>query len=240
MSNTFFQFKQFTVQQDRCAMKVSTDACLFGAWAAEQVNRLPLTCCTVLDIGTGTGLLSLMLAQKTGALIDAVELDQAAADQARENVQASAWGDRIQVVQADIKTYSSNTKYDLIISNPPFFERSLLSPVQTNNQAKHSQDLTLQQLIRAAGEHLAATGHVAVLLPWSRMDYLIQTAVAEGFYLVAALLASHSPAHPFFRSCLLFNRSAEQEVIREEMSIKKDNRYTERFVALLKDYYLYL
>lgn len=240
MSNTYFQFKQFTVQQDRCAMKVSTDACLFGAWAAEKINTLQLTCRTILDIGAGTGLLSLMLAQKTGAMIDAVELDRAAAYQARENVQASAWGDRIQVIQADIKTYSSNRKYDLIISNPPFFEKSLLSPDKINNQAKHSQDLTLQQLMQAAGEHLEATGHVAVLLPWSRMDYLVQTAIAEGFNLVAALLVSHSPAHPFFRSCLFLNRFAEQEVIREEMSIKNENRYTERFTALLEDYYLYL
>ena len=240
MSNTFFQFRQFTVQQDRCAMKVSTDACLFGAWVAEKVNGLPINCRTLLDVGAGTGLLTLMLAQKTGAVIDAVEIDRAAWSQAVENAGASAWKDRIQVIQADIKTFGSDKKYDLIISNPPFFEKSLLSPVQTNNQAKHSHDLTLQQLIRAAGKHLAATGWMAVLLPWGRTDYFVQTALAEGFNLAATLLVSHSANHSFFRSCLLLNRSPGQEVIKEEMSIKKNNQYTERFIGLLKDYYLYL
>src|SRR5882724_12429409 len=122
MSNHFFQFKQFTIHQDHCAMKVTTDASLFGAWAEESVRSREPGVRNILDIGTGTGLLSLMLAQRINADIDAIEIDEAAAEQAIENTEASAWKERITVINADAKNYSFPKKYDCIISNPPFYE----------------------------------------------------------------------------------------------------------------------
>lgn len=240
MKNSFFRFKQFTVQQDRCALKVGTDACLFGAWIAEKITALKLDCGHLLDIGTGTGLLSLMLAQKTAALIDAVELDAAACSQAAANVAASAWKDRIRVVQADIKTFAAGKKYGLVISNPPFYENDLASPVLTNNKAKHGVTLSLPQLLRAATDHLCTTGHAAVLLPYHRMDNFVRLAGVAGLHPIAMLLTRHSAQHPLSRSCLLFGLTAGQEMISEQLSIRTGDDYTERFRELLKDYYLYL
>src|SRR5205085_2984467 len=121
-SNSYFQFKQFRVQQEATAMKVSTDACIQGAWTPIE----PFVK-NVLDIGTGTGLLSLMVAQRNNhILIDAIELDENAAQQATENIHASPWGDRINIVNGDIRNYTFNRQYDLIICNPPFFQNSLL------------------------------------------------------------------------------------------------------------------
>eukprot|EP01136_Pigoraptor_vietnamica_P012822 Opistho-1_new@53158 len=117
MSNHYFQFKQFTIHQDKCAMKVSTDACIQGAWTpiANDVVH-------VLDIGTGTGLLSLMLAQRNSNIhIDAIELDADAARQAQENISASPWADRVDVMQGDVTAYQFAKQYDMVICNPPFF-----------------------------------------------------------------------------------------------------------------------
>ena len=119
MSNNYFQFKQFTIHQDKCAMKVCTDACLFGAFVANEIQDKTIN--HILDIGAGTGLLSLMLAQKSNAAIDAVEIDKSTYEQAEENISQSSWKEKITVYNSGIADFYSNYKYDLIISNPPFF-----------------------------------------------------------------------------------------------------------------------
>src|SRR5450631_830225 len=123
MPNSYFRFKQFVIQQDRSTMKVCTDSCVLGAWTALQLGQVK----TILDIGTGTGLLALMLAQKSEGLIDAVESDPESAGQARENIGQSSWSDRIRVVEKDARDYLNETHYDFIITNPPFFESDLRS-----------------------------------------------------------------------------------------------------------------
>src|SRR5258705_6346666 len=150
MANSYFKFKQFTIHQDRCAMKVTTDACLFGAWVAIEAGILESEDGSILDIGAGTGLLSLMLAQKTNVSIDSVEIDEAAAKQARENADASPWKERIFVMPGDAKymAYTLCKNFDIIISNPPFYENELASPDHHKNIAHHDGGLLLDELLQ--------------------------------------------------------------------------------------------
>lgn len=164
-------------------MKVCTDACIFGAWIAKKItgNRLPLINC--LDIGTGTGLLNLMLAQKNPDLIlDAVEIEANAYEQAKENISTSPWLHRLEIFHSDIKNYVSAKKYDLIISNPPFFENELSSKEENKNIAKHDKGLTLKDLIGAIKIHLATAGYFATLLPYHRVKYFENLAAENNFF----------------------------------------------------------
>ena len=123
MANTYFQFKQFIIHQDQCAMKVCTDACILGAWFAEKIPSQS----AVLDIGSGTGLLMLMLAQKNKSEIDGIELDLSSFKQLKENISISKWKESLHAFPGDVRTFSFSSKYDFIIVNPPFFEGDLLS-----------------------------------------------------------------------------------------------------------------
>jgi len=239
MSNTYFQFKQFTIHQDRCAMKVCTDACLFGAWVTEKVRSEKYEVRTVMDIGTGTGLLSLMLAQKTRAIIDAIELDEQAAEQASENFESTPWKERLQVIQADARLVQLGRKYELIISNPPFFENDLKSGDGQRNLALHSKELTLQELLLAVKKYLAADGKFTVLLPYYRKEAFKNLAFDEGFFLEEEISVKQSPAHSFFRVMLLFT-TVEVPARFDTITIHDEGEYTPSFTALLKDYYLKL
>ena len=148
MANSYFQFKKFIIHQDRCAMKVTTDGCLFGAWIATNAGSKKHGINTVLDIGTGTGLLSLIYAQKNpDVIIDAMEMDEEAAEQARENVESFPIKNHVQVHCADARNFMFPHKYDLIISNPPFYEKSLVSPISRKNIAHHHEGLLISELI---------------------------------------------------------------------------------------------
>ena len=219
-------------------MKVCTDACLFGAFVANETANEKLF--RILDIGTGTGLLSLMLAQKSTANIDSIEIDTAACEQAKENIAASPWKEKITTINADITTFNSKNKYDLIISNPPFFEGDLQSANEQKNAAKHDAALTLEQLLVAANNNLNKEGIFAVLLPYHRVDYFIKESAAKGLYLTNRLLVKQAPTHNFFRGILIFSKT-NSGLQSNELSIK-DNKgnYTGEFTGLLKDYYLYL
>ena len=239
MANTYFQFKQFTIHQHNCAMKVCTDACLFGAWVASELaanNQLQ----SYLDIGAGTGLLSLMLAQKTTAFIDAVEIDTAAFEQAKENIHQSQWSEKISVINTHITSFKTIKKYDCIISNPPFFEGYLKSSNSNKNAAKHDTTLTLQQLLQVVDETLDHEGYFAILLPYHRADLFIDAAVKSTLYLSKKVLIKQTPRHDYFRAMLLFTRQ-QTIIVNEEIIIKDEaNNYTEAFTRLLKDYYLFL
>lgn len=237
MPNNYFQFKQFTVFQDKCAMKVCTDACLFGAVIAGN-EQLVANC---LDIGTGTGLLSLMFAQKnSSAIIDAVEINTDAAEQSIENITASPWAERIHIYNEDILTFNPGKQYDCIFSNPPFFEDDLRSPDDAKNNAKHNTSLTLSGLIHFADIHLTKDGHFAVLLPYHRVDQFTEEARKTGFHLTKQILVKQTMKHPFFRGILFFGRR-ENKTQCSELIIKDNaNNYTPEFSAALKDYYLLL
>lgn len=219
-------------------MKVCTDACLFGAWMAAKTTRIGPDG-SILDIGTGTGLLSLMLAQQNRARIDAVELDEHAAEQAAENFEASPWQERLQVIRGDIRTVHLGKKYELIISNPPFFENDLKSADSRRNLALHSEALSLEELLTAALAHLTDHGQLAVLLPYHRKQAFEELAAENGCYLVEEVSVKQTPAHPCFRAMLLFGRVKTTPLI-QTMIIREGSAYTEPFRNLLSPYYLKL
>lgn len=221
-------------------MKVCTDACLLGAWVAHKMRGLNRGIKNILDIGTGTGLLALMLAQKTNAAIDAIEINKDAAQQAKENFMLSPWADKIHIHPAAIQQFAAFKKYDLIISNPPFFEDDLRSNDAHKNAAKHDTALTLQQLIDAFKQHLADDGCAFVLLPYHRTNYCKAIAANAGLFVNEILLVKQSPQHHFFRSVIMLGK--QQNNCKEEIIIIHDDKrkYTAEFTHLLKDYYLKL
>ena len=222
-------------------MKVCTDACLFGAWVAEKIINVELPVNNCLDIGTGTALLSLMLGQKNNQLqIDAVEIEENAFEQAKENVDRSPWKERINIRHADAKDIFSDNKYELILSNPPFFENDLLSAEKNKNIAKHDAGLQLSSLINIAKRNLSAGGYFAVLLPYHRITEFEKLAEESSFYLKEKVLAKQTPAHNFFRGMLLFSTKKSVTTTTEIIIKNKAGNYTAEFSELLKDYYLYL
>ena len=235
MANNYFRFKQFIIHQGKCSMKVCTDACIFGAWLANYC--FDATVC--LDIGAGTGLLSLMYAQQNlTATIDAVEIEENSFEQATENFQLSKWSNRLQVFKADIKEFKPCKKYDLIISNPPFYENDLLSTQKNKNIAKHNAGLNFSDLIKAVRNNLKVDGHFAVLLPYQREEYFEKLAGENNFFLKEKLLIKQSSKHNFFRGILLFS-NLHSSYTKKELIIKNDNdEYTVKIKELLKNYYM--
>ncbi len=219
-------------------MKVCTDACLFGAYMTNELLRAPAK--NVLDIGTGTGVLSLMLAQKTAACIDTVEIDQDAFEQAKENIVHSPFKDRIAIINTDVATFDTDKKYDCIISNPPFFEADLKSADVKKNAAKHDSTLTYDVLLHAIQKNLSTAGSFAVLLPYHRSNYFETTAAAFNFYCNKKISVKQTPKHNYFRAILIFS-GKKISVQENEICIKnEEGNYSDHFTYLLKDYYLYL
>lgn len=238
MRNSFFSFKQFTVQQQNCAMKVCTDACLFGAIVAKHFETTAVN--NILDIGTGTGLLSLMLAQKINAVIDAVEIDEHAAMQAAYNFQQSPWEERLHLHNTTIQHFKSLHKYDLIICNPPFYENDLKSDNEKRNIALHSSNLSFEELISTAKKHISKSGTFVVMLPYHRVFNFEKLTSTNNFFINKRFLIKQTPQHNFFRTVLFFsfkeNKRMQEEIIIQNM----DKKYSTEFSELLYDYYLNL
>jgi tRNA1Val (adenine37-N6)-methyltransferase len=219
-------------------MKVTTDACIQGAW-----TPLPSGVANVLDIGTGTGLLSLMLAQKkAGTNIDAVEIDKDAAEQARQNVVNSPWADRINVINADITNWRPDKKYDLIITNPPFFNNSLLTPHPQKNVAKHTITLDLDTLFHVFDIMLVDEGIASVLLPVKEFSLLESIIKESTFKIIKHLTIKHTVSGKETRKIGLISRGNNKKTAEAEFLIIKDsnNEYTPEFSELMNPYYLNL
>ena len=237
MANPYFKFKQFTIYQDQCAMKVCTDACILGAWFSQKIPSYS----SILDIGSGSGLLMMMLAQNSKAEIHGIEIDLPSFKQQKENFIHSKWKDKLKAFPGDAKTFAFPMKYDFIISNPPFFENDLQSEIEELNVAKHSKFLTFEELIKIVNENLEPDGNFGVLLPYQRLAYFEDLALRSGFYVTEALLVKQSYQHDFFRGILQLSRQKISPVLKHEITIKnEDGKYSDEFVELLKDYYLYL
>jgi tRNA1Val (adenine37-N6)-methyltransferase len=237
MSNSYFRFKQFTIQQDQCAMKVCTDACLFGAWLTAKAPHQG----HILDIGSGTGLLMMMLAQRSQAKIHGIEIDLGAYKQSKENTGQNDWKDRLTVFPGDVRHYALPVSYDFIFANPPFFENDLASASGPEQVAKHSKLLTLDELLIAVHNNLQPQGSFAILLPYNRWEYFDKLAHWQHFHLADKVLVKQSPKHNYFRALLHYSRQQPATVQASEITIQKyDGAYTEAFTELLRDYYLYL
>jgi tRNA1Val (adenine37-N6)-methyltransferase len=238
MPNPYFQFKQFTIFQDQCAMKVCTDACILGAWFADK----PTDYSRMLDIGSGTGLLVLMLAQKHKGEISGIELNLTAFGQLKNNIEQSPWPHRLTAVFGDVRSFSFPGKFDFIITNPPFYENDQPAVSTAANLARHSKELTLQEVLAAIDANLSGQGSFGILLPYHRTALFEELArTVYGFSLKEKLLVRQSPRHDFFRSILWMSRHPNYFIRESELTIQSgDGGYTADFVGLLKDYYLYL
>jgi len=218
-------------------MKVCTDACILGAWFSEKTPAYS----SVLDIGSGTGLLMLMLAQKHKGEIQGIELDLPAFKQLKENIGQSRWRGGLKVFPGDIRQFNFPHKFDFIITNPPFYERDLEADSHSKNLARHSKELTLAELLAAIDENLLAEGSFGILLPYHRVHYFEELAKCRHFHLRERLLVRQTPRHDLFRAVLHFSRNKENFIPETELSIQDEQgRYTDEFVELMRDYYLKL
>ncbi len=229
------------MEQHLSAMKVTTDGCLFGAWVSHLLQKGKETFSAALDIGTGTGLLSLMVAQKSAIDIDAVEIDNGAAEQARLNFAQSPWAQRLQLIEGDINTVVLKKEYDAIFSNPPFYEKELASPNAARNMAHHSEQLTLEQLFSVIYQKLTAEGTYFLLLPYKRKKEIERLLNNAGLYIHTIVEVQPLVAHAPFRLLLKGGKKeTEQKEIKTFCIKDTEGHYTPPFVQLLQDYYLYL
>jgi tRNA1Val (adenine37-N6)-methyltransferase len=231
-SNTHFSFKKFTIHQDQTAMKVTTDACILGAYTDVKNTK------RILDIGTGTGLLALMLAQRSEAEIEGIEIEEVAYNQAVENVESSIFKDKIKLYYTDIQSFTSKNCYDLIISNPPFFQNHLKAEIQTRNNALHTDTLSFEDLLNSVIRLLSPNGTFVVLLPLYESSVLETMANQLGLFANKKLNIHHREGSKILRIITTFGFIKTKAQI-EQLFIKDSNEsYTADFQRLLSDYYL--
>lgn len=232
-----FQFKQFTIHQDKCAMKVGTDGVLLGAWAPVAHNPY-----NVLDIGAGTGLISLMIAQRSHAeQIDGIEIDADAYEQCIENFEASPWGDRLFCYHASLDDFMEEweEEYDLIVSNPPFYTEDYTSGNEQRDQARFAQSLPFEDLAEASGILLSENGVLAVILPYKEEARFRLLAQEEGLYPFKITRVKGTPNSETKRSLLAFSRFETTDIAIDELVIEPArHQYTSEYIQLTQDFYL--
>lgn len=234
--NNYFQFKQFRIVQERSAMKVGMDGVLLGTWAD------PSDAERILDIGTGTGLIALMMAQKNNhTQIDAIEVDKEAFDEAVQNIQQSHWSERIHPELCSFQEFAerTNLKYDLIVSNPPFFTNGVKAPVENRAQARHSDSLPLDVLISGAAGLLRENGRIALVLPVESIQEITKLANLNRLYISRLCRVKPNPQKPVFRILIeLANSTCTIQESELMIEFEKHHDYTPEYKALTKDFYL--
>ncbi len=229
----FFRFKQFTIAQEQTAMKVGTDGVLLGAWADLK------TAYNILDIGTGTGLIALMCAQRQSlAKIDAIEIEPSAAHQAYKNFINSNWSERLHLIQIDFKMFSPQKQYDVIISNPPYFDEKTLNRNKQRDLARHNHHLSLEVLINRAKKILKPNGNIQLILPADKLKYLKQIYQQEQLYLnKICYVQGHANAK--IKRILVKISRIETALKEEKLLIEHSrHRYTNEYINLTRDFYL--
>lgn len=238
MANPYFRFKQFTVYHDRCAMKVGTDGVLLGAWAGTEYSM------NILDVGTGTGLIALMMAQRfPAASLWAVDNEASALEQAKLNIDNSPFSDRITLVDSSFQQFALQTaiRFDLIVSNPPYFTDSLLPPKKQRAQARHSVTLTLDELLFASRSCLSESGILSLILPYSRSDELEKLCEKHSFHLKRKIIVLPLPnAVPKRILVDMTMQQTRQTATRSLIIEKSRHHYSRAFADLVRDFYLYL
>lgn len=234
MVNSYFRFKQFTIYQDKCVFKVGTDGVLLGASA--DISGVK----TVLDIGTGTGLIALMMAQRSDAEITAIEPDHESFSQACKNIAGSKWGERIKVINSTLQDFHPDPlRFDLIISNPPFFTDSLRNPDQAKATARHNVLLNNEDLLKGAVRLMAEGGRLQVIMPYAEGNILIAEAQCYGLYCNNILKIKPLPTSEIRRLILTFSRDM-MKPNESFLTIEKGKRheFTEEYRNLTREFYL--
>ncbi|PHS10597.1 MAG: tRNA (adenine-N(6)-)-methyltransferase [Kordia sp.] len=234
--NKPFQFKEFSVNQDRCAMKIGTDGVLLGAWTSVKHNPF-----SVLDIGAGTGILSLILAQRSHAeTIEAIEIDDAAFEQAASNFEDSPWGDRLFCYHAGFNEFVEeiDDKYDLIISNPPFYSENYKTDNPQRDLARFTDALPFEHLLYGTAKLLDDNGKASFIIPFSEEVNFILLAEKTGLYPNRITRVKGTNTSEIKRSLLEF--SFTKTIINtSELTIETSrHQYTEDYINLTKDFYL--
>jgi len=236
MSKLPFKFKQFTVNQDRCAMKIGTDGVLLGAWAS--VNQNPFS---VLDIGAGTGIMSLMLAQRCFAeVIDAIEIDDDAYEQCTENFENSSWNDRLFCYHASLEEFVEeiDDKYDLIVSNPPFYSDDFKSENKQRDLARFQDALPFEHLLESVSELLSETGVFSVIIPFKEEKAFIDLASNLGLFANRIIRIKGNHKSEIKRSLMEFSFT-KNDIKTDELIIETNrHQYTQDYINLTKDFYL--
>lgn len=231
-----FLFKEFTINQDRCAMKIGTDSVLLGSWTSIESNPY-----SILDIGAGTGVLSLMLAQRSSAeIIDAIEIDDDAYEQCVENFENSPWGDRLFCYHASLEEFTEEIEdtYDLIVSNPPFYSESYKSDNEQRDLARFADAMPFRHLIESVSKLLSKNGVFSLILPFSEEKDFIVLATKEHLFPKRLLRVKGSPSSDIKRSLMEFTFQ-ENDVEIEELIIETSrHQYTDDYIHLTKDFYL--
>lgn len=235
--NKPFRFKKFTIKQDQSAMKIGTDGVLLGAWV--NLDTCPMS---ILDIGAGTGVLSLMLAQRTTAdIIDAIEIDAKAFEQCVENFEVSPWADRLFCYHASLLEFHhemDEETYDLIISNPPFYLEDMTSGDEARDLARQNSSLPFEQLIRASSQLLSESGVFALIVPIQNEELILKEAKKNGLYPKRITHVKGTKSAEVKRSLMEFH-FLDQLVLKDELVIEHArHQFTEEYIKLTKDFYL--
>lgn len=234
-----FKFKEFTVQQNKTAMKIGTDAVLLGAWCS--LGEFPDA---ILDIGSGTGIIALMLAQRSDAItIDAVEVDENAYEQTVENFEQSNWGDRLFCYNASFTSFATemveeDEKYDVIVSNPPFYKEDYQTEDVSRNKARFTSSLSFLALLKGVAKLLAKNGLFSVIIPYKEEEYFIKLAQENKLFPYKICRVRGNKTSEIKRSMLTFSFE-KTTVKKEELIIETDrHQYTKEYISLTKDFYL--
>jgi tRNA1Val (adenine37-N6)-methyltransferase len=234
MSNNYFSFKHFTIYQDRSAFKVGTDGVLLGASADITGVR------HILDIGSGTGLVSIMLAQRCDAEMTAIEPDNDSYIQACENVSRCPWNNRIKVENTDLQNYNPElNKFDLIVTNPPYFTDSLKSPDIRKSGARHNDSLASEEILDGVLRLMKEDGRLQLILPYVEGNIFIADAARYGLYCNSVLKVKPLPTSEIRRLILTLSRS-RQKPVEKFLTIERGKRheFTDEYISLTKDFYL--
>lgn len=235
MANDFFQFKQFTIHQQHCAMKVGTDGTLLGSWASA-----PAGACRILDVGTGTGLIALMMAQRfPEARVTGIDIDTDAVGQASENALESPFKERIMIREGDVTRMEDTDGFDAIVCNPPFFDRSLTCPDQQRTEARHTVSLTYRQLMESAFRLLKDDGRLSVIIPSDCRSRLESEAHLVGFFISRICSIQTTPKKIPKRYMIEFRKQPVKEIDTEcgiiELSPQERSPW---YQQLINDFYI--